>query len=94
MKKNIQQVTDVKFKRSLDWRSCLKKEASKLNKFCIEEEEGNYAGITLNSLAGVVGVSSIILVGKIEDKEVSFLVDTGVIHNFIDPTIAERLGLK
>lgn len=30
--------------------------------------------------------------GKILGKEVSFLVDSGATHNFVDPTTAKRLG--
>lgn len=50
--------------------------------------------MSVNSLIGVVGVSSIQLVGKILGKEVSFLVDTGATHNFIDPTTTRRVGLQ
>lgn len=40
-----------------------------------------------------MGVSSIRLIGTIMGKEVSFLVDSGATHNFIDPATAKRIGL-
>lgn len=40
-------------------------------------EEPKPIEVTLNSIAEVVGVSSIRLVGKIRGKEVSYLVDMG-----------------
>lgn len=39
-------------------------------------------------------MSSISLVGKINGNEVSFLVDSGATHNFVDPITAKRIGLK
>lgn len=44
-------------------------------------------------MAGVVGIISIQLIGKILGKEVSFLGDSGETHNFVDPTTAKRVGL-
>lgn len=42
-----------------------------------------------------MGVSSILRqVGKIEGKEVSFLVDTRATHKFSNPNTADRLGIK
>lgn len=38
--------------------------------------------VTLSSVAGVVGVSFIRLIGKIRGKKISFLVDSGTTHNF------------
>lgn len=46
-----------------------------------------------NSLVGIVGVSLIRFVGKIAGKELSFLTDIGVTHNFIDPVTVKRLGI-
>lgn len=36
-------------------------------------------------MVGVARVSSFSLIGKINGKEVGFLVDTGATHNFVDP---------
>lgn len=47
-----------------------------------------------NSLVGIVGVSLIRFVGKIAGKELSFLTDIGVTHNFIDPVTLKRLGIR
>lgn len=49
--------------------------------------------ISFNAIAGVLGVSSIRLVEKINGKEASFLV-AGATHNFIDPMTTNWLGLK
>lgn len=49
--------------------------------------------IKLN-LKTIIGVSAIRLVGKINGKEVGFLIDTGATHNFVDPIIVDRLSLK
>lgn len=59
-----------------------------------QEEPQPPIELSANSVADVVGVSSIHLKGKIIGKEVSFLVDTGATHNFIDPTIARRVRLQ
>lgn len=47
--------------------------------------------LTLNAIAGV---SAIQLLGKINGKEVGFLIDTGATHNFVDPLMIERLQLQ
>lgn len=47
--------------------------------------------MTLNAIEGVVGVSAICLIGKINGRQVGFLVDMGATHNFIDSRIAQRL---
>lgn len=51
-------------------------------------------GMTLHAMAGLLVVSSIRLVGKINGKEVRFLVNSETIQNFIDPLIAKRIGLE
>lgn len=51
-------------------------------------------GLSANSLAGVIGVSSIRLIGRMAGKDVSFLTNTGATHNFIDPITVRRLGLQ
>lgn len=61
-----------------------------------EEESGEPRPpieLSANLMAGVLGVSSIRLIGKILGKEVSLLVDSGATHNFIDPATAKRIGL-
>lgn len=50
--------------------------------------------LTVSAMEGTFGVSSISPVGKIQDKEIGFLVDSWAIHNFIDPNTIERLNLK
>lgn len=61
----------------------------------VEEVEEPQPPIELSasSLAGVARVSSIRVVGKILGK-VSFLVDLGVIHNFVNPVTTTKLGLQ
>lgn len=50
--------------------------------------------LTLNVVRGVVRVSSIHLVGRAMGKEVSFLVDIGATHNFVDSITVARLNLS
>lgn len=45
-------------------------------------------------MAGLVGVSSTRLVGKLVGMDVSFLVDLDATHNFINPSTVRRLGLS
>lgn len=60
------------------------------------EEEIEYSELkTIKlSLNSITGVSSIRLVGRINDKGVEFLVDTEATHNFADPMMVEKLQLK
>lgn len=60
----------------------------------IECQEPETLSITLNSLTRVVGISSIRLIGKINGREVSFLVDSKATHNFVAPLTAKRIGLQ
>lgn len=39
-------------------------------------------------------MSAIQLLGKINGKEVGFIIDTGATHNFVDPLMIERLQLQ
>lgn len=61
-----------------------------------EQEKGEPQSpieLSANLMTGVMGVSSIRLIGKIMEKEVSFLVDSGATHNLIDPATTRRIGL-
>lgn len=58
------------------------------------QEEHETLSITLNALMGTTGISSIRLIGKINGKEVSFLLDSEATLNFIDPLTAKRIGLQ
>lgn len=58
------------------------------------EEVDDSPEIIINSMAGVIGVNSIRLIGKIQGKEVTFLVDIGATHNFVDPMTVDKIGLK
>lgn len=49
---------------------------------------------SLNAIKGVVDISSIRLIGKVNRKQVGFLVDTGATHNFVDPRIVAKLQLE
>lgn len=60
----------------------------------IVEEELKPLELSLNAIEGVVGISSIRLIGKVSGKQVGFLVDTGATHNFLDPRIIAKLQLK
>lgn len=46
------------------------------------------------SINAITRVSTNRLVGKINGKEVGFLIDTRATHNFVDLFMAERLQLK
>lgn len=75
------------------------------SEWCLDEEaimeanheeddiEHNQISLSLDTIEGVIGVSSIRLVGKVNRKEVGFLIDTEVIHNFVDPLTVMRLNL-
>lgn len=45
-------------------------------------------------IINLIGVNSIRLIGKIQGKEVTFLVDIGATHNFVDPMTVDKIGLK
>lgn len=49
--------------------------------------------IKLN-LNSITGASSIRLMGQINGRELGFLIDTGSIHNFVDPMMVQELQLK
>lgn len=57
----------------------------------IDEEELKPVKLSLNAMEGVVGVNSIRLIGRVNGKQVGFLVDTKATHNFIDPRIVQKL---
>lgn len=57
----------------------------------VENSELHTIQLSLNTLTGV---SAIRLVGKINGKDVGFLIDTGATHKFIDPQVVQRLQLK
>ncbi|VFQ73335.1 unnamed protein product [Cuscuta campestris] len=48
---------------------------------------------TLNSLAGSLSPRSLKLVGTVHEQAVHVLLDGGSTHNFVHPTVAERLSL-
>lgn len=58
----------------------------------IEEPQPSVA-LSASLMAGIVGVRSMRLIGKIQGKELNFLVDLGAMHNFIDSTMAKRIRL-
>lgn len=58
-----------------------------------EELETNQISLSLNSVEGITGISSIRLVRNVNGKEVGFLIDIGATHNFVDPLTANRLQL-
>lgn len=49
--------------------------------------------LSASLMAVVVRISSIRLISKLCGREASFLVDSGVTHNFIDPMMAKKIGL-
>lgn len=49
--------------------------------------------ISINSIEGATGVSSIWLVGRIKGREVGILVDMGATNNFVGPLMVEHLQL-
>lgn len=58
-----------------------------------DEDQGKVMKISLNAMTGVLRVSSVMLVEKINGKEVSFLIISRATHNFVDPITAKRIGL-
>lgn len=59
-----------------------------------EEILGNHhISFSIGSVQGVRGISSIRLIETVNGKEVSFLVETGATHNFIDPLTVNMLKL-
>ena len=49
---------------------------------------------SLNALAGQINPRSLCLVGEVSSQSFQVLIDSGSTHNFIKPTLAERLGLQ
>lgn len=50
--------------------------------------------VSTNSMVGIAGVCSIMLVDNVMRKEVGFLVDTGTTHNFINLPNTKWLGFQ
>lgn len=61
----------------------------------IEDEGGTLELRAIKlSLNSITGVNSIRLLGKINGREVGFLIDTGATHNFIDLMMVEKSQLR
>ena len=48
---------------------------------------------SLNALAGQINPRSLCLIGEVGSHSFQVLIDSGSTHNFIKPTVAERMGL-
>lgn len=48
----------------------------------------------LHSLTGQTSPRSLRVLGKVENRDINVLIDSGSTHNFIEPTLAEALELK
>lgn len=55
--------------------------------------EETLATLSLNSLVGISSTHTMKLVGHIEQKPVTVLIDSGAIHNFISTEIVATLGI-
>ncbi|OMO94039.1 hypothetical protein COLO4_16541 [Corchorus olitorius] len=56
------------------------------------QDADSYPIITLHALLGADGPQTMQVVGKIKNQLVTILIDTASTHNFINTSIAKRLG--
>ena len=54
----------------------------------------NEAKLSIHAMEGSTSPKTIKLIGQINRKPVSILLDTGSTHNFVDPRVVKRTGLK
>ena len=50
--------------------------------------------ISLHAIAGIDHPRTLRVIGTLQAHEVAVLIDDGSMHNFIDQTLAMKLGLK
>jgi len=78
-------------------------ECEDVNEFAEENEEvllepkggvGKELELSLHAMEGSSSPRTIRLLGHVNKKLVSILLDTGSTHNFIDPRVVQRTGLQ
>ena len=58
------------------------------------EEDPQPLSLSLSSMVGLSAPHSVKIRGRIKDREVIVLIDSGASHNFISATLVEELGLE
>lgn len=59
-----------------------------------EEVDNEFSHISINALAGITDYQTLRITGHYGKRALQMLLDTGSTHNFIDSTLAKKLGCK